>query len=122
MGSEAMPEHVRSNAAVTRGQTAAARALFDAQPEGHGREGSAAFGQKDVGRRFSIHEVGPPRFQIAFEGSDRFFSNRYDAFFVAFTDDVDKAGFEVELFEPDCAQLSEAQAGSVSELEHGLVA
>ena len=109
---EAVAEHVWRDVARDAG---AADALFDAKPQGDRGARGAAFGEKDVGWRTRGHELWPADREVAFERSDGFFSHRQDALFVAFADDVDESGFEMELFEADAAQLGEAQAGSVGE-------
>ena len=49
-------------------------------------------------------------------------AHRHDPFLVAFADHCDEAAVEVQLFEADIAQFSEAQAAGIGEFEDGVVA
>jgi hypothetical protein len=56
------------------------------------------------------------------DGFDGFAADGNGSFLVAFAEDDDEPGVEVELFQPDLGKLGEAKAGSVSQFEDGLIA
>src|SRR5437879_515344 len=62
MSGETLAQHVRGDIAF---DTGAADAALDAQPKRHRREGSAAFGEEDVGGRARFEQLGPARVKVA---------------------------------------------------------
>src|SRR5437899_3147891 len=91
---ETMAQHVWCDVSSNAGAT---DALFDPQPEGDGGERRAAFGDKDVSWRARCNEFGTADGNEMFEGGDGLFAQGQDALFVAFSDDIDETGFEMEL-------------------------
>lgn len=102
---EAVSEHMRSDVTFDASH---AGAFLDAQPERHRSERSSALGEENVTGRMGADELGPGRFKVLLESLDGFASDRHSAFFVAFAEDGDEAGIEVELFESDVAEFGEA--------------
>jgi hypothetical protein len=102
---EAVSEHMRSDVTFDAGH---AGAFLDAQPKRHRGERSSALGEENIPGRMEAHELGAGRFKVELERLDGFASDRHSAFFVAFAENGDEAGIEVELFESDLAEFGEA--------------
>ncbi len=119
VGGEAVSEHVRGDVALDAGE---AGAFLDAEPEGDRGERGAAAGEEDSGGRARGEEAGAAGVEVVLEGIDGLAAGGDDAFLVAFADDIDEAGVEVELFEADVAEFGEAEAGGIGQFEGGLIA
>ncbi len=119
VGGEGMSEHVGGHVPF---DTCAADPRFDAEPEGDGSEGGAATGEEDVGRGFRGDQAGTSGGEVTFEGGTGGASDGHDPFLVAFADDMDEPGFELELFESDAAEFGEAKAAGVGEFENRVIA
>src|SRR5215471_3359219 len=98
MGGEAVAEHVRRNVSADAGTT---NALFDAQPKSDCGEGRTAFCEEDGARRTGGNEFGPAGIEVMLKSGHGFAADGNDAFLVAFADDVNEPGLQVELFKPD---------------------
>lgn len=95
---KAVPQHVRSDVALDAGP---ANVVFNPQPECDGRKRSSAPGQKNIRGGFWRDEFWACYFDVAIQRFNGFFSHRHDALFVAFADDVDEPGFQVQLLQPE---------------------
>ena len=119
MRREAVPEHVRGDIARRSGP---AHASFDAQPQCYRGKRRSALRQEHIRGRFLRHEFGPAAVKVTVQRFNGFSPHRHNAFFVAFADDIDEACFEVQLFEPQIAQLRQPQPGCVGEFQYRLIA
>ena len=106
MRGETMAQHVRRDVAFDAG---AFDAVFDSLPQSDGGKRCATIRQKKIRRRFCIHEFLPARIEKMLNRINGFFSNRHDALFISFADDVDETGFQMKLLQTDIAQFGEAQ-------------
>ena len=69
--------------------------ILDVQPKRDCRERRAALRQKNIRRRFWRDKFWPRNFDETIQSLNGFFPDRHDAFLVAFADDVDESGFEM---------------------------
>ncbi len=98
MRRKTVTHHVRRHVALDSG---AADAIFYVQPKRDGRERRAALREKNICGRFWRDKFRTANLNVTIQRFDGCFSNRHDAFFVSFADDVDESCFEVQLFEPE---------------------
>src|SRR5436190_17671800 len=92
MGCETMAQHVRGYVAVDPG---AANSLFDSQPHGHSRKWCPTVAKEEISRRTRRDQFRPSTLKIVLKGGDCLASQGHDTFFVAFANNIYKAGFEV---------------------------
>src|ERR1043166_177697 len=118
MRGETMSKHVRSHVAF---YASAADASFYAQPKSDRGKGSTAFGEKHIGGGALVDEFGPAHIQVELQGSHGLAAQGHDALFIAFADYVNKTGLQMELLQARLPQFRQAQAGSIGQLQHGLI-
>jgi hypothetical protein len=119
VGGEGVAEHVGCDVARNAG---VAGAGFDAAPHGRGAERGPAFGEEKDAGRFWVDVFGAAGGEVTINGGDGVAADGDDAFFVAFADDGEEAGVEVEIFKAKGAQFGESKAAGVSDFEDGLIA
>jgi hypothetical protein len=85
---KAVPHHVRCD---IPGKSRTSNPTFDAQPHGYGGESGASLRQKNVSGRPFVYQGRPTHRQVPLQGGDAGATNRYDPFFVSFTDNANKS-------------------------------
>ena len=102
---KAVPQHMRRHVAANSGT---AHSLFDSQPKSDGGEGCPTPSEEDSGGGSRRDQLGPARGEVSFQRVNRLAAERDHAFFIAFADNIDETGFQVELFQARPAQFGQS--------------
>ena len=115
---EAVAEHVGRDISFDPGTP---DPLLDAEPQGDGGESGAAFGKEYRCRGLGGDEMGTTRLKVTAQGLDGLFAQRDDPLLVTLANDRHEGGLKLQLLEAKGAQLCQAQARCIGDLEHSLI-
>ena len=111
---KAVAEHVRGHVALDAGPR---HARLDATPEGGLGKRCAALSEKHIGRRTRCDQFRPAHVQIMLQRFHCFFADGHHALLVAFANDSHETLLQVQLLQPEIAELGQPQTGGVGEFQ-----